>query len=235
MTDPPRVTAPGGHVTAPEAGLAATDTGWPTLSVQLLAIPDVAFVLTAAGLLTGAVWLAKPRQRKAGLAAATLLTTGVIGLILLPVSGAAALLLVLAAGNLVMEVRAAPGLLLHAAGGGVGLLLAGLCLHHPWSGTHPAVAVLVAVLITAETWRIARDSPRASTDPDVLLPRLIGREATVFDVDTQADIGHAVIAGRLWTIRDPCAPLREGHRVRVTDHYGHYLAVEQIPPTDRRC
>ena len=127
-----------------------------------------------------------------------------------------------------MEVRANPGMFLHAAGGGFGLLLAGLCLDHPWSGAHPALVVLVAVLLTAETWKVARDSSRASTDPDVLLPQLLGRETTVFDVGARADIGHAVLAGRLWTVRDPCAPLREGQRVRVTEYNGDWLGVEQL-------
>lgn len=209
--------------------LAATESGWPSPSLELLAIPEVAFVLTAAGLLAGAIWLAKPDQRKAGLAAAALLTAGVTGLVLLPVSAAAALLLVLATGNLAMEVRANPGLFLHAAGGGVGLLLAGLCLHHPWSGAHPAVVVLVAVLISAETWKVARDSPRARTDRSASLAQLIGRVTTVVDVDADADFGRVVLDGRFWTIRDPAAPLREGRRVRIVGHQGSWLTAERIP------
>jgi membrane-bound ClpP family serine protease len=212
----------GGDVTAATAdGSELT-----AVAIQTLATSEVVFFLIAAGLLLGAVAVAQPSLWTA--AAATIsLATGLAGLLLLPPSPAAVLLLVLAGTNLAMEVLSLPGLLLHAIGGATTLALAGLCLHHPWSGAHPTVVIPAAGLVGAGTWWTARQSWRATrADPLASSSRLVGRDLVILDADDGV-IGHAVVAGHLWAIHDPAAPLREGGEARVTGHSGELLTVRQ--------
>ena len=174
----------------------------PSVVAEILAVAEVSFALTSAGLLVVAVWIAAPRRLWVIVAGLLVLAPGVFGLVTLTVSGAAAVLLTLAAASLLMEVSAAPGLLLHTVGGAVALGMAGLCLHHPWSGSHPLVTVPTALLAAAGTWLAARRSWRAiRADPFAPSAELLGRETVV--LDASEDVGHAVVAGQLWTIRAP--------------------------------
>lgn len=197
-----------------------------TALAELIAVAEVAFLLTAAGLLAAAVWLAAPRTLSPAVAAVPLLAGGAAGLVTLGAGAAAVLLLSLAATSFVLEVLAAPGLLLHAVGGGVALAMGGACLHEPWVGAHPGLVVPVAVTVTLGTWTAGRRSWRVTREDELATgDRLTGRIATVLDVHrTDPHSGYAVVAGQLWRI-DAREPLTPGARVRVVAHQESGLAV----------
>ncbi len=202
-----------------EAGLAAG-------AQTALAVPEVAFLLIALGYLALATWLALPHLWVWGLAAAPLLIAGSTGLVHLSPTAGAVFLLVLAAASLAMEVLSLPGLMLHAVGGAVALAGAGLWLHGPWAGAHPAVAVPAALAVGWGTWWAARRSWRAArVDPWADSSRLVGRELVVLHV--QDGLGHAVVAGHVWPVRDPDRPLQAGRWARVTERRGDELTVRQ--------
>lgn len=201
--------------------------------VEAVAVTEVAFALTAGGMLLSVVWLATPRIIPVGVAGACVLATGILGLVRLPVGPAAVFLLVLAGASLVMEVIAAPGLVLHAAGGGLALAMGGACLHEPGTGAHLGVVVPVAAAVATGTWvagrgswRVAREDPFADSD------RLTGRRATVLDTDADGTDGHAVVAGQVWTISGAGRPLVAGARVRVVSRDRDRLVVAptRVPP-----
>jgi membrane-bound ClpP family serine protease len=199
-------------------------------AVDVSALPEAAFVLTCSGMLAIAVWVSRADRVGILVAGVTLCVCGLTGLYHLPLSAAAVVLLIMAGGSLVMEVLAAPGWLLHAAGGAVALGGAGLCLHEPGSGAHPAVAVPAALVTGAGTWWAARISARASRDnPLLAAPRLTGREAVVLDASATGDTGHAVIAGHVWNIHDPQACLQAGQTVCVTHRTDHHLRIRHLP------
>jgi membrane-bound ClpP family serine protease len=200
---------------------------------EILAVAEVSFVLLAAGLLAVAVWLAAPARLWVILAGSLVLAGGIFGLVTLPLSGGAVFLLTFGAASLLMEVLAAPGLLLHAAGGAVALIMAGLCLHHPWSGAHPLVVVPTTLIAAAGTWLAARRSWRAiRSDPFAPSSELVGRETVVLDADQ--DVGYAVVAGQLWVIHATSHDLRPGCAVRVTRHSTESLTVQRLPSRSRR-
>ena len=216
----------------PEAGpetsdTVATEVGLVSVGVEVLAVPEVAFILVAAGLLAAAVWIAQPHLWGLGLSTAPLLAAGSTGLVLLEPTPAALVLLTLAAASLAMEVFHLPGLMLHAVGGAVALAGAGSWLLGPWSGAHPTVAVPASAVVGLGTWAAARGSWRAAaTDPLAESSRLLGREVVILGVRDE-HMGCAVVAGRFWTVRDPRRPLREGGLAKVTGHQGDELTVRQ--------
>jgi membrane-bound serine protease (ClpP class) len=236
MTAPERL-LPGARVNpaaVPEASEAAgdaeavqSDVGLAAAGMELLAVPEVAFVLVAAGLLAAAVWAAQPQLWQLGGAAVPVLAAGSTGMLLLPASPGAVLLLTLAAASLAMEVYSLPGLMVHAAGAAFSLALAGLCLHGTWAGAHPMVSIPAAVVVGLGTWSAARQSWRAArADPLSTSSRLVGRELVVLQV-VDGHVGRAVVAGQIWAIRDPQRHLREGRPARVTGQRGDELLVRQ--------
>lgn len=197
------------------------------VGMELLSVPEVAFVLIAAGLLATTVWAAHPHLWPVGVSAAPLLVGGSTGLHALSPSAAAVLLLVLTAASLAMEVYMLPGLLLHAAGGATGLAVAGLFLEGPGAGAHPTVVVPAALVVGLGCWAAARGSWRATRiDPFATSSRLVGRELVVLDV-ADGRVGHAVVAGFIWVVRDPERPLREGSKAHVIEQHGDELLVRQ--------
>ena len=120
----------------------------------------MAHPLVAFGLLGITLWLANPAavwRFRAGLLA---LAAGVAGMAGGRVSAGAVLFLLLAAGSLAMEVLAFPGCGLHAAGGGVALLLAGLFWTEEPVGPYAVVVVAVAAAVGGLTYRAGRRSWR---------------------------------------------------------------------------
>lgn len=211
---------------AERADAFTTDAGLATAGVEVLAMPEVAFVLIAFGYLAVAAWLAMPHLWVLGVSAAPLLGAGSAVLMQISPTPGALLLLLLAAASLAMEVFSLPGFMVHAAGGALALAGAGLWLHGPWSGAHPGVAGPVALVVGVGTWAAARRSWRAErTDPLSDSSRLVGRDVVILHV--QGDLGRAVVAGHLWTVRDPERPLRPGGLARVTGCRGGELTVRQ--------
>jgi membrane protein implicated in regulation of membrane protease activity len=198
-----------------------------TFDADLLAIPEITLILTAAGLLTTAIWAARPRRWQLGTLAAAAVAAAATSLHTISPHTGALLLLLLAAASLAMEVYSLPGLMLHAAGGATALTMAGMCLYGPGSGAHPGVAVPAGLVVGLGTWSAARCSWRASrTDPWAASARLVGRELVVLQA-MDGHRGHAVVAGQLWPIRDPHLPLEEGNVAVVTQRLGEELLVQQ--------
>jgi hypothetical protein len=83
----------------------------------VFSVPEVSFLLMAAGMLAVAVWLALPHMIWVPVLGAVAVAAGICGSVALPLSPAAAVLLIVAAVCLAAEVFVAPGLLLHGAGG----------------------------------------------------------------------------------------------------------------------
>jgi membrane-bound ClpP family serine protease len=203
---------------------------WPWL-LESLAEAEMAVVLVSGGTALAMVWLASPRAIAAAVAGLLLLSGGIVGLSVLSVHAAAVVLLVLAVASLAMEVLAAPGLPLHAVGGGVALAMAGLCLKEPWTGAHPGVVVPTSASVAALTWMAGRRSWRAvRDDPFASSSTLVGRSAVVLTVSTDDPwFGHAVVAGKVCRIR--CAArLTAGCSIRVESQSATVLTVELLPP-----
>jgi membrane-bound serine protease (ClpP class) len=204
-----------------------SDSGSASAALELLAVPEAAFVLVAAGILAAAIWAAQPHLWPSGLAAVPTLGAGSAGLVLGPTSTGAFLLLLLAVACLAMEVYSLPGLMVHAAGGATALAIAGLSLHGADGGAHPGAAIPAALVVGLATWAAARCSWRAvRVDPLDASPGLIGRDAVVLHVSDD-HTGVAVVAGRLWTIHDPDRPLRAGTPAVVAGRRGEALIVRQ--------
>jgi membrane-bound ClpP family serine protease len=142
------------QTTVPDANAAepgSTATGEPqrvSTLVDALALPDVAFSLTAVGMLA-LVCLLAGGHPAFGVVGGVLLTGGVIGLVELPVTAAAALLLALAAASLGMEILGRVGAGLHAVGGGFAMALAGSMLVDvpTWAGAHFAVIMPLSAIV----------------------------------------------------------------------------------------
>jgi len=212
---------------ADNGGVVASEVELAGLGTELLAIPEVALIVIAAGLLASAVWACHPHLWQLGAAAAAALAAAAMSLPAVSPTPGALLLLLMGTACLAMEVYSLPGLMLHAAGGATAVGMAGLCLHGPWSGAHPGVAIPAALVVGLGTWSAARRSWRASrADPWVASARLVGRELVVLGV-VGGNRGHAVVAGQLWAIRDPRRTLVEGSLARVTELRGDELLVQQ--------
>jgi membrane-bound ClpP family serine protease len=199
---------------------------------EVLAVPELAFGLVALGLLGVMVWLATPSLAGSGVAGSAMLAAGTAGLLAVPLTTGAAVLLVLAAASLCMEVRSLPGTALHACGGGIALALGGLLIREDGAGAHPAVVIPVAGITAAGTYLAGRSSwRRIEADPFTDPRRLADRHTVVLDADGRH--GHAVVGGQLWTIRSRHGVLVAGQRVRVARRGRKSLSVEPDPGTGR--
>jgi membrane-bound ClpP family serine protease len=202
-------------------------------TLDMIAVPEVTYVLVAAGLLCIVVRLATPALGWSGVAAgSTLLLIGSAGLLTLPVRAVGLLMLSFAAASLCMEVLAFPGFGLHAVGGALSLVLTGVYLTEDPPGVHPVLVVPVAVAVAAITylagrrsWRCIRDRP---LDPS---PKLVGRGTVV--LAGAGSIGLGVVSGQLWDLRTKEGDLRAGQTVRVTEAADGWLVVQDAPDFDR--
>lgn len=191
--------------------------------LQLIADPNIAFLLMSIGTLAVIYEAATPGVGFAGIAGAIMLILGFFALSVLPVNVAGLLLLALAAGLLIAEVFAPSGAF--AAGGTVSLLLAGIFLFEGPLAVSLVVLLPTAVVVGGGTviagrlaWRARRAQPISGRQG------LIGRVATV-------DAGGQVfLEGAWWAVRGAHHALSPGQTVRVTDLDGLTLVAE---PTDR--
>lgn len=200
--------------------------------LDILAVPEVTYLLVVAGVLCIVVRLAAPALGWSAVAAGTtLLAIGSTGLFSLPVSAAGLLMLSFAAASLCMEV-ASPGFGLHAAGGAVSLVLAGIYLTADRPGVHPVLVVPVAVAVAAITYFAGRRSWRCIRDrPFEASPKLVGRGTVV--LTATGSTGRGVVSGGLWDLRTEGGHLRAGQTVRVTEAAEGWLLVEDAPDFDR--
>jgi membrane-bound ClpP family serine protease len=186
---------------------------------------EIVYTLLAGGLLLLAMGLARPASRWTLVTGIAVLVAGAAGLAVLPLHAAGILMLVLAAASLATEVLMFPGVGIHAAGAGVGLLLAGLFLTGEPPSAHPAVVAPVAVAVAVISFCAGRRSWRRVRDePFDVAGGLIGRGAVVLTGKGAA--GYGVVCGQLWRLRTAHGRLSGGQEVRVTDAVGDCLMVE---------
>ena len=193
-------------------------------------LAEASFLLVAVGLFCVVFRLASPNRWSVTIGS-VLLMFGVVALLALPVHPGGVLLLAFAATLLFVEVLGYPGTGLHAVGGGVSLLLAGLCLTGQGSGAHPAVVVPTAVgtvvasyLAGRRSWRYARNKPLAP------FPQLAGRRTVV--MSSTGSVGRGVVGGELWQLRAQRGLLVDGQAVQVVEALEEYLIVEPAAHAD---
>ncbi|HEY6744331.1 MAG TPA: NfeD family protein [Mycobacteriales bacterium] len=215
----------------PSIGGADADHGAAHEALTVLEPLEVAYPLAAVGLLGVVVWLASPAAVWRGRLGAVALAAGIAGMIAGDISAGAVLLLLLAAGALVMEVLAFPGIGLHAAGGGIALLLAGLYWEEEPTGPYVGVIVAVAVAVAGLTYRAGRHSWRRARDKPFdgsLGP--VGRRAVV--LAARGSVGRGVVQGQLWELRGRDGALREAQTVEVVGRAGDWLIVTPVGTPD---
>ncbi len=201
-------------------------------TVESGALPEVTYLLVAAGLVCVALRLALPGLGAAGVVAATLLLSmGGAGLVAMPVRASALLLLACAGAALCLELLKFPGIGLHASGAGVSLLLAGLYLHEEAFAVHLGVVVPAALATSATIFIAGRCSPRYVNDQPLHgSRRLVGRRTVV--LSAEGATGVALLADHLWDICSDDGPLDPGQPVRVTRAFDDWLLVETTTDTD---
>ena len=146
-----------------QAGESAQESAVAALDV--LAVPEIAYLLLAAGLLCLIVRLADPDLGWfSGAVGSALLLLAGAGLLAMPVRPAGVLMLTFAATSLCMEVLVLPGFGLYAAGAAFSLVLAGAFLCPDPMSVHPAVVVAIAGTVTVVTYRAGRRSWRYVRD-----------------------------------------------------------------------
>jgi membrane-bound serine protease (ClpP class) len=195
--------------------------------LQLIADPNLAFLLLALGTLAIIYELAHPGVGFAGVTGSLLLILGFFALSVLPVDVTGIALLVLAAALFVAEVFT-PGIGVFAAGGAVALVIAGLFMFDEPVDVSPAVLWVTAALVGGGALLAGRLAWRARRAPPISgRELLIGHEAVIRGpVDDTA--GQVFIEGSWWTARSRGETLREGEPVRIVALEGLTLIVEPV-------
>lgn len=207
------------------------DMGLSRQILQVLADPNIAFLLLTLGTLGLIYELATPGVGVAGATGVTALLLAMFSLSVLPVNAVGLLLLAVAAALFVAEVLA-PGVAGFGFGGAVVLVLAAVFLFDDAEGVSvdPVVVMPLAVLMFLAALlagRIAvrtRHAPSTMTGADVFTGQLVPvREA-------EGTTGRSFTQGTWWSLRSTGAPLRAGTDARVVDIDGLVLLVD--PTTD---
>lgn len=200
-------------------------------TLDVVAAPELTFIILVAGLLCWVLRLASSTHGWTTFTGLALLILGSAALFALPVRGAGILMLGCAVASLSMEMLALPGFGLHAIGGGVSLLVAGVYLTGEPPGAHLAVVVPAAFAVAVITflagrrsWRCVRDQP---FDP---APTLVGRGCVVLSATGR--IAYGVVSGEVWQLRGQDGHLSEGESVRVTAETADWLVVEATDDLD---
>lgn len=209
-------------VRSADATLERADLGLFRKILQVLADPNVAFLLLILGTLGLLYELAAPGIGAAGATGAVALLLALFGLSVLPVSVVGLTLLAVAIVLFIAELFA-PGVAGFAFGGAVVLVLSAVFLFDEGQGVSVDLAMVLptAVVVAAATvfaGRLAartRRLPSVSTGTDVFT----GQSVTVRDAD--GTTGSAFTEGAWWTLRSVGPPLQAGDTARV-------VAVEDL-------
>lgn len=195
--------------------------------LQVLADPNIAFLLLTLGTLGLIYELATPGVGVAGATGVVALLLALFSLSVLPVNAVGLLLLAVAAGLFVAEVLA-PGTAGFGFGGSVVLVLSAVFLFDDgagvsvdlWAALPLAMVMFVAVVFAGRVAFRARRAPSTSTGADAITGRLVPvREA-------DGSTGRTFAQGAWWSIRSTGPPLREGTNVRVVELDGLVMVVE---------
>lgn len=195
--------------------------------LQVLADPNVAFLLLTLGTLGLIYELATPGVGVAGVTGITSLLLALFSLSVLPVNAVGLLLLAVAAGLFVAEVLA-PGVAGFGFGGAVVLLLAAVFLFDDAEGVSVdlaaalplAVVMFVLVVIAGRVAVSSRRVPSTATGTDVFT----GRTVPVHEASGAEGRSHT--HGAWWALRSTGLPLEVGREVRVVGIDGLTLLVD---------
>ena len=197
---------------------------------QLLADPNIAFLLLSVGTLGLVYELASPGLGVGGAIGVTFILLAMFGLAVLPVGVVGIMFLVLAAALFVAEV-AAPGIGLAAAGGALSMVLSGIFLIDDAPGIEISAAIIIpsAVVVASFVMIAGRIAMRSRLAPSSTtgLGLLVGQQATVRLGGTGAQV---FTQGTWWGIRpaDPETVVANGSLVTVVGLDGLTLVVEPL-------
>lgn len=203
---------------------------------QLLADPNLAFLLMSLGTLAIVYELASPGIGAGGVVGAISLAVGLYSLAVLPVN-VVGLALLAVAGVLFVAELYAPGVGVAAVGGTVALMFSGVFLFDeaPGLGVSLAVVAPTALVVGALVVVAGRLVVRSRGAPSATgAQAFLDRQVTVAHVhDGRA---QTLLEGAWWTLRSRGRPLVEGEAARVVGVDGLVLEVEplQADPAEGR-
>lgn len=194
---------------------------------QLLADPNVAFLLLSIGTLGLIYELASPGLGVGAVLGLTFVTLGLFGLAVLSVNLVGIVFLLLAMALFVAEVFA-PGIGIAAAGGAFALVMSGVFLFDDAPGLQISLAVILPVAIVVSAFVIiagriamrARRAPSTTTGSGLF----VGRRVVVRAPHGRPQV---FVEGAWWSVRadDPSTPLVDGTEVEVVAVDGLVLIV----------
>jgi membrane-bound serine protease (ClpP class) len=223
------------HVTVRSAGATVEryDLGLFRRILQVLADPNIAFLLLMLGALGLLYELATPGVGVAGATGATALLLALFSLSALPVNVVGLMLLAVAVGLFVAELFA-PGVAGFAFGGAVVLVLSAIFLFDDGQGVSVDLAVvlptaLVVAVATIVAGRLAahtRTQPSVSTGTDVFT----GQSVVVREAD--GTTGSAFAEGAWWSLRSIGPLLQTGEIARIVAIDELVLVVDPLSPEE---
>lgn len=195
--------------------------------LQVLADPNIAFLLLTLGTLGLIYELASPGVGVAGATGATALLLALFSLSVLPVTAVGLLLLAVAAALFVAEVLA-PGVAGFGFGGAVVLVLAAVFLFDDSQGVSvdlgaalPLAVLMFGLVVLAGRVAVrARRTPSTMTGADALTGRLVPVH------EAEGTTGRGFLHGTWWTLRSNGPPLRPDTAARVVAVDGLVLVVD---------
>jgi membrane-bound serine protease (ClpP class) len=201
--------------------------------LQVLADPDIVFLLLMVGTLGLLLELASPGVGVAGTTGTTALLIALFSLSMLPVSVVGLALFAIAIVLFVAELLA-PGVAGFAFGGAVVLVLSAIFLFDEGQGVSVDLAVvlpsaLVVAGATVLAGRLAartRKLPSTSTGTDVFR----GQSVTVREADGVT--GSAFTEGAWWSLRSVGPALQPGDTARIVAVEDLVLVVDPLSPTE---
>jgi membrane-bound serine protease (ClpP class) len=198
---------------------------------QLLADPNVAFLLLSIGTLGLIYELASPGIGVGAVLGLTFIVLGLFGAAVLSVNFVGIVFLILAAVLFTAEIFA-PGIGLAAGGGMFALIMSGIFLFDDAPGLEISLIVIVPAAVVVGVFVIMagrmamriRRSPSTTTGAGVL----VGREATV---RVRSGLTQVFVAGAWWTVHSETL-LADGQLVRITAMDGLRLEVDPVAASD---
>jgi membrane-bound serine protease (ClpP class) len=198
---------------------------------QLLADPNVAFLLLSIGTLGLIYELASPGIGVGAVLGLTFIVLGLFGAAVLSVNFVGIVFLILAAVLFTAEIFA-PGIGLAAGGGMFALIMSGIFLFDDAPGLEISLIVIVpaAVVVGGFVIMAGRMAMRIRRSPSVTTGAgvLVGHDATV---RLRSDVAQVFVSGAWWTVHSP-EPLTDGQQVRITAMDGLHLEVRPVAASD---
>jgi membrane-bound serine protease (ClpP class) len=231
LADGLRVEVAGADVTVASAGATVNryDMGFFRQVQQVLANPNLAFILLTLGTLGLIYELASPGVGIAGAVGAVSLVLALFSLAILPVNVVGLLLLGVGVALFIGELFA-PGFAGFAAGGAVAFVLAAVFLFDEAEGVavDPVVAIPTAVVVAVLAIIAGRLVVRSQRSPTRKSGAGLytGRIVTVGEVAEADDTrGRGYVDGSWWRLRSTGDPLHKGQQVEIVDVDGLTFVV----------